>query len=108
MDITIITTLLDYASILAIAMILLVFTTNIIVEVIKGMFAKLPTNFLVFIVAIVVTLLALFILAAIKNIAVLWYYTVAAVVLGIFVAYAAMNGFDKFMELYERLKNLGN
>lgn len=33
----------------------------------------------------------------------MWYYPVGAVVLGVFVAYAAMFGFDKFKELYDRL-----
>ena len=37
------------------------------------------------------------------KITVMWYYAVGAVVLGVFVAYAAMFGFDKFKELYDRL-----
>lgn len=106
MDITIITNLFDYASVVAMVMFLLVFATTIIVEVIKSLFTKLPTNFLVVIVAIVITMLALFIGAAILEITVMWYYAVGAVVLGIFVAYAAMNGFDKFKEAWEKLKAL--
>ncbi len=105
MDISvIITTLLQYGSIVALVMFLLVFTTNIIVEVIKGMFPKLPTAILVFIVAITITILALYIVAAVLEITVMWYYAVGAVVLGIFTAYAAMHGFDKYKELFDRLK----
>lgn len=106
MDISaIINTLIQYGSILALVMFLLVFATQIVVEVFKGMFPKLPTAFLVFIVAIIITVLALLIAAAIMEITVMWYYAVGAVVLGIFVAHAAMNGFDKYKELYARLKS---
>ena len=78
--------------------------TNIIVEVFKGMLPKLPTNILVFIVSIAITILALFIAAAVLEITVMWYYAVGAVILGIFVAYAAMGNFDKLKETIERLK----
>ncbi len=101
----IVNTLLSYASILAMVMFALVFTTNIIVEVIKGLFPKLPTNILVVIVAVLLTLLALFILAAVMEITVMWYYAVGAVVLGIFTAYAAMHGFDKFKEALQKLQD---
>lgn len=101
----IINTLIQYGSILALAMFLLVFATQVVVEVFKGMFPKLPTAFLVFIVAIIITVLALLIVAAIMKITVMWYYAVGAVVLGIFVAHAAMNGFDKYKEMFARLKS---
>ena len=77
-------------------MFLLVFTVNIIVEVVKRLVPKIPTDLVVFIVSILVTMLALYILATVMNVTVMWYYAVGAVVLGIFVAYAAMFGFDKF------------
>lgn len=101
---TILNALLHYIPILALAMFLLVSAVQIIVEVIKGMFPKLPTAVLVFIVSIVTTLLALFIAAAIMEITVMWYYAVGAVVLGIFVAHAAMNGWEKYKEIWERIK----
>lgn len=104
----IITALIHYGSILALAMFLLVSATQIIVEVFKGLFPKLPTAILVFIVSIVITLLALFIAAAVLEITVMWYYAVGAVVLGIFVAHAAMNGWDKYKEIFDRLKSFGN
>lgn len=98
--------LMNYASIILGIMFLLVFTVNIIVEVVKRLVPKIPTDLVVFIVSILVTMLALYILATVMNVTVMWYYAVGAVVLGIFVAYAAMFGFDKFTELYERLKNI--
>ena len=105
MDInTIINNIFSYASILLVVMAALVFVTNIIVEVLKNAVPKLPTNYLTIIVSIAVTLLALFIVAAVLKISVMWYYAVGAVILGIFVAYAAMFGFDKFKEAWDKLK----
>lgn len=99
----IINTVINYASILLAIMAVLVFVTNIVVEVIKSAFGKLPTSYLTIIVAIVITVLALLIAASVMNITIMWYYAVGAVVLGIFVAYAAMFGFDKFKDAWDKL-----
>jgi hypothetical protein len=105
MDINlIISNLFEYASILLAIMAVLVFVTNIIVEVIKGLFPKVPTNIVAVIVALVVTILSMVILCAVLEITVMWYYAVGAVVLGIFVGYAAMFGFDKFKEAWDKVK----
>ena len=96
--------IIHYASILMFILAGLVFVTNIIVEVVKNLFPKLPTNILAVAVALIVTVLALFIAAAVLEITVMWYYAVGAVVVGLFVAYAAMFGFDKFKEAFEKLK----
>lgn len=98
----IINTLINYASYLMLALYMLVLTVNIITEVIKRLI-PVPTDIVVFIVSIAVTVLALFIAASVLDITVMWYYAVGAVVLGIFVAYAAMFGFDKFKELWDKL-----
>lgn len=100
------TVLMHYATILMAIMFALVFATTIIVEVLKVIFAKVPTNLLAIAVAIIVTLLAFFAWASHAGIAVLWYYVVGAVILGIFVAYAAMFGWDKFKDAYDKLKAL--
>lgn len=97
--------IIHYASILMFILAGLVFVTNIIVEVVKNLFPKLPTNILAVAVALIVTVLALFIAAAVLEITVMWYYAVGAVVVGLFVAYAAMFGFDKFKEAFEKLKS---
>lgn len=97
--------IIHYASILMFILAGLVFVTNIIVEVVKNLFPKLPTNILAVVVALIVTVLALFIAAAVLEITVMWYYAVGAVVVGLFVAYAAMFGFDKFKEAFEKLKS---
>lgn len=77
----------------------LVALTNISVQVFKKMtWGKLPTNILVVIISMVLTLAAFFAYCEIKAITVVWYMVFAAVVLGILVAYAAMFGFDKLKE----------
>lgn len=86
------------------AMVLLVFATTIIVEVVKGLFKKVPTNIVAFVVSMIVTILAVIILCAVLEIPFVWYYIVGAILLGIFVAYASMYGFDKFKETWERFK----
>lgn len=98
--------LMHYGSILLTAIAMLVFVTNIIVEVIKGLFPKVPTNIVAVIVAMIVTVLSLYILFAVMEITVMWYYAVGAVVLGLFVGYAAMFGFDKFKSAWDKLNLL--
>ena len=87
----------------------LMVVTNIITEVLKKLtWEKIPTNLLAFLVAMVVTLLAFFALCQIMGISITWYMVVGAVILGIFVAYAAMFGFDKLRQTMEQLKNIQN
>ena len=105
MDINLlISNLFEYGSMLLTVVAVLVFVTNIIVEVIKGLIPKIPTNIVAVIVAMIVTVLALYILCTVMEISVMWYYAVGAVVLGIFVGYAAMFGFDKFKAAWEKIK----
>jgi len=103
---TIVNTLVHYGSILMAVMAVLVFATTIIVELVKGLFPKVPTNFVAVAVALILTILAVVILCTAMEITVMWYYAVGAVVLGLFVGYAAMFGFDKFKSAWERLKAL--
>lgn len=94
------------ALVLPVALVLMV-VTNIIVEVLKKLtWEKLPTNILAFAVAMAVTLLAFFAACQIMAVAVTWYMVVAAVVLGVFVAYAAMFGFDKLRQTLEQLDSI--
>ena len=93
------------ALVLPVVLVLMVIT-NIIVEVLKKLtWGKLPTNILAFAVAMAVTLLAFFAACQIMGVAVTWYMVAAAIVLGIFVAYAAMFGFDKLRQTLEQLNN---
>lgn len=103
---TIVNAFVHYGSIVLFFMAMLVFTTTIIVELVKGLFPKVPTNFVAVAVALIITILAMVILCTIMEITVMWYYAVGAVVLGLFVGYAAMFGFDKFKAAWEKLKAL--
>lgn len=96
--------ILEYGSTVLFAMACLVFGVNIIVEVVKKLFPKVPTTFLAAGLSVVITMAAFFAWVAITGLAVLWYHIAAAFVLGLFVAYAAMFGFDKFKSALEKLK----
>lgn len=95
---------IGYASNLLLVMAGLVFGVNIIVEVVKGLFPKIPTTFVATFLSVAVTMVAFFAWAAYKDLTIVWYHVVAALVLGLFVAYAAMFGFDKFKQAWSRLK----
>lgn len=85
----------------------LMMVTNIITEVLKKLtWEKMPTNILAFLVAMAVTLVAFFALCQIMGIPVTWYMVAGAVILGIFVAYAAMFGFDKLRQTMEQIKDI--
>ena len=85
----------------------LMIVTNIIVEVVKGLtWGKLPTNVLAFFVAMAVTLLAFFAMCQIAGVQVTWYMVVGAIVLGFFVCFAAMYGFDKLKQTLEQFNNI--
>lgn len=83
----------------------LVAVVNIVTNVIKkATWDKIPTNIIVLALSIVLTLVAFFAYAQITAITVAWYMIVGAVVVGFFVAYAAMFGFDKFKETISGVK----
>ena len=104
----IINAMFNYGSILLTALAVLVFATTIVVEVVKGLFPKIPTNFVAVVVAEILTVLAVLALCAIMEIAVMWYYMVGTVILGLFTGYASMFGFDKFKTAFEKLKRIKN
>ena len=88
---------------------MLMVVTNIIVEVLKKLtWERLPTNILVFVVAMAVTLLAFFAMCQIAGVPVTWYMVVGAIVLGFFVCFAAMFGFDKLKQTMEQLEQIKN
>lgn len=97
--------ILNYGSIILAILLGLVTAVTMIVEVVKRLLPSIPTDLVVFIISIAITVIAMFICAEIMNITVMWYYAVGAVVLGIAVAYAAMFGWDRFTALWSRLKD---
>lgn len=77
----------------------LVLIVNVLTQVIKQItWDRLPSSLLAFVLSQIVTLIAFFSYCTIKAITLYWYYIVAAVVVGFFVAYAAMFGFDVLKE----------
>ena len=100
--------IIQYGSVFAIILMALVAAVTMIVEVVKRILPKVPTDLVVFVVSIVLTVLALYIYAAVMQITVMWYYAVGAVTVGFAVAYAAMFGWDKFTALWARIKPMLN
>ena len=88
----------DWSVILSIVGVLVIIT-NIVVQVLK----KLTWDKLAVLIAMALTLAAFFAYCEIKGVAIVWYTVVGAVVLGFFVAYAAMFGFDKLKEAIAQL-----
>lgn len=82
------------------------FVVSVITQVLKGVkpLDKLPTDILVFILSIVLTLVAFFAYASCAGLAILWYYVVGAIIAGFIVAFVAMYGWTKLKELWDRFK----
>lgn len=100
----IINALIHYGSIILGIMFALTSAVTLIVEVVKRLVPKIPTDLVVVVISIALTVLAMIVYASVMEISVMWYYAVGAVILGIFVAYAAMFGWDKFTAIVGRLK----
>lgn len=82
------------------------FVVSVITQVLKGVkpLDKLPTDILVFILSIVLTLVAFFAYTSYAGLIVLWYYVVGAVIGGFIVAFVAMYSWTKLKELWDRFK----
>ncbi len=99
---------IDLSMILMVVFVLTIIT-NIITEVLKKLlWDKIPTNILVVVIAMTLTLMCFWAYAAITAVAVFWYHVAAAVIVGLFVAYAAMFGFDKLKQALEQIGGVGN
>ena len=84
----------------------LMVVTNIITEVIKKVtWDKIPTNLVVIIIAEILTIASGAAYASINGISVEWYHVFGAVVIGVFVSYAAMFGFDKLRQTIGQITN---
>lgn len=82
----------------------LAFLVTVVTEVVKGLgiFKKVPTDLVVIVLSLAVTLTAFFAYMDYAKITVLWYYVVAAVTLGFIVAFIAMYGWTKLNEIWQR------
>ena len=93
----------NVSTILAVVFALMV-VTNIVTEVLKKVtWDKIPTNILVVIISELLTLAAGAAYAHITDFHIVWYHVIGAVVVGLFVAYAAMFGFDKLRQALDQI-----
>lgn len=94
---------MDYKSLAVVAIIataILILITQIITEVIKSVTSDENSkyNIITVITAVIITVLTYVIFCSIKGYAMLWYYFIAAVIYGVFIAYGAMVGYDKLIK----------
>lgn len=82
----------------------LAFVVSVITQIIKGIgvFKKIPTDIVVTVLSMVLTVVALFAYAQYASLAVAWYLIVAAIICGFFVAFITMFGWSKFKDLWTR------
>lgn len=92
-----------YIPILLAAVLALTLVTNIIVQVLKGLLCDLiPTNLLAFIVAVVVTVGVGLALWSYYGFAITLWLVLALIAMCFIVAFSAMFGYDKLVQLIEQ------
>lgn len=88
----------------------LVFLTNVVVEVIKmafGVSGAAILNKIALVVAIVLTVATYLAYTAYTGISIVWYYLVCSIVLGFIVALIAMLGWDKVIKMWQQSQKGG-
>lgn len=82
----------------------LAFVVSVITQVIKGIgiFKKIPTDIVVTVLSMVLTVVAFFAYAQYASLVVAWYLIVAAIICGFFVAFITMFGWSKLKDLWTR------
>lgn len=88
----------------------LAFLVSVVTQVIKGVgiFNKLPTDILVLVLSIGITVAAFVAYMQYIQQAILWYMILAAIMAGFVVAFIAMYGWEKLSELWKRFgKDMG-
>ena len=80
------------------------FIVSVITQVIKGVgvFAKIPTDGLVLVLSIGITVAAFVAYMQYLDMTILWYMVLAAIMAGFVVAFVAMYGWEKLSELWKR------
>ena len=82
----------------------LAFMVSIITQVFKGVgvLSKIPTDILVFVLSIGLTIIAFVAYMQYIQQAILWYMVLASIMAGFIVAFVAMYGWEKLSELWKR------
>ena len=75
---------------------------SVITQVIKGIFKNVPTDLVVFVLSIALTVTAFIAYMQYIKAEMLWYMIVASVIAGFIVAFVAMFGWEKLSELWKR------
>jgi len=83
---------------------ILAFVVSVITQVFKGVWilAKIPTDILVFVLSIVLTVVTYVAYMDYIQQTVIWYMFIVAVIAGFLVAFVAMYGWEKISELWKR------
>ena len=84
----------------------LAFIVSVITQVIKGVgvHSKIPTDILVLVLSIGITVTAFVAYMQYIQQTIIWYMILAAILAGFLVAFVAMYGWEKFAELWSRFK----
>lgn len=82
----------------------LAFVVSVITQVIKGigLFNKVPTDIIVFVLSIGITVTAFIAYMQYIHMTILWYMILAAIMAGFIVAFVAMFGWEKLSDLWKR------
>ena len=82
----------------------LAFMVSIITQVFKGVgvLSKIPTDILVFVLSIGLTVIAFVAYMQYIQQVILWYMVLASIMAGFIVAFVAMFGWEKLSELWKR------
>lgn len=100
-------TSITFVTILA-AIGLLALIVSVITEVTKGvaMLSKIPMNLQVIVLSLTLTMVAYFAYISYSGHSIIWYYVIATIIAGFFVAYMTLYGWDKFIVLYKKFRNI--
>lgn len=80
------------------------FLVSVITQVIKNIsiFSKVPTDIIVFVLSISITVTAFIAYMYYIHMTILWYMILAAIMAGFIVAFVAMFGWEKLSDLWKR------
>ena len=98
--------LLQYATLLIAIIGALAFMVSVITQVFKGVgvLSKIPTDILVFVLSIGLTVTAFVAYMQYIQQAIIWYMILAAIMAGFIVAFVSMYGWEKASDLWNRFK----
>lgn len=94
--------LLNNATLLIAVIGFMAFIVSVITQVVKGVLGKVPTDLVVFVLSIALTVTAFVAYMQYIKAEILWYMIIASVIVGFIVAFVAMFGWEKLSELWKR------